>query len=202
MNQDLGFATLLTCPGKYFIYQVWAKDFYFLGKTFICNLTCYNIIKANVKGTQIQSTSVPSELLLSVNAQLYLHGWHSWEMTYRMKLKWHQWLRSKTVNSYTTIKHKTSSSIIAWKKKSKRCNFMSVNVKGSTLTPCSEALVQQRHISKWQTVISVFLTFNFKQTEPFSRPSFPDGLLPHASKMCQYLTISTRCQILTEATSP
>lgn len=45
-------------------------------------------------------------------------------------------------------------------------------------------------------------TFNFKQTEPFLRPFFPDGLFPHASKMCQYLTISARCQTLTETASP
>lgn len=61
-------------------------------------------------------------------------------------------------------------------------------------------------ISAWQMVVflllSLLLTFNFKQTAWFSKLSFPDGSLPHASKICQYLTISTRCQILTETASP
>lgn len=171
-----------------------------LGKTFICNLTCYNIIKPNVKRAQNQSTTLPGELLLSVNVQLCLHDWHSWEMTCGMKLKWYQWLQSKTVNSYTTIKHKTSSSIIAWK-----------NQKGATsgllMAKRTHSLFVLRPWYNKDTLANgrwwfFFLTFSFKQIELFSRPSFPDGLLPHASKMCQYLIISTRCQILTEATSP
>lgn len=87
MNQNLGFATFLTCP----------VNIFGLGKTFICSLICYIVCKVNMTRAETQSTPVLGELLLSVNAQLYLHGWHSWEMTCGMKLKLHQRLQSKTV---------------------------------------------------------------------------------------------------------